>query len=336
MFNISTINNFLNKQIKKYILYRDNTYSKISKYPQLNCDKQKDNKQFNQKFNEYINKFISFINANQNIDSKLFYENLRTLIIKEKRNFNKLLFIKSCTTGRYNGYDNKILILREDNFYSIYHELLHCASRRVIREEMHVGFHKLVVDKKKLKTTLNIGKALNEGYTTLLEKRYFDSIEHTQKRGYAKEEFISSTLEQIVGKEEMEKLYFNADLDGLIERLKQFSSEEDIYLFLEYFDKILVNSKKKIKTKEAENIYKFIGKFLLKLHVYKVITLFKNDKINDDEFLNLIDDFIILLSSTYVIYKKNTYDFLTKDLADQILDKINEDLDNKQKNKIIC
>ena len=335
MFDISTITKFFNKQNRNYKLNKDNIYSKTSKVPQINFDKQKSNQSFNKKFNEYIDKFINFINTNPNIDLKLFYENLKTLIIKEKRTFNKFLFIKSCATGRYNGFDNKILICREDNFYSIYHELLHCASRRVIKEEMYVGFHKLIIDKKKLKTTLNIGKALNEGYTTLLEKRYFDSIEHTQKRGYVKEEFISSTLEQIVGKEEMEKLYFNADLDGLIERLKQFSSEEDIYLFLEYFDKVLVNSKKKIKTKEAENIYKFIGNFLLKLHVYKVITLFKNDKINDDEFLNLIDDFIILLSSTYVIYKKNTYDFLTKDLADQILDEINEDLDNEQKNKIM-
>ena len=36
-----------------------------------------------------------------------------------------------------------------------------------------------------------MGKALNEGYTTLLEKRYFDSIDHIQKRGYVIEEFIS-------------------------------------------------------------------------------------------------------------------------------------------------
>lgn len=335
MFDVSTIIKYFNTQKINYILRKDNIYSKTSKSPKINFDKQKNNKQFNQKFNEYINKFISFINTNHNIDLKLFYENLKTLIIKEKRTFNKFLFIKSCTTGRYNGYDNKILIRKEDNFYSIYHELLHCASRRVINEEMNVGFRKFTIEEKTGQITLDIGKGLNEGYTTLLEKRYFGSIEHTQKRGYVKEEFISSMLEQIVGKEEMEKLYFNADLDGLIECLKQFSKEEDIYLFLEYFDKILVTAKKKVRTKEAKHIYNFIGEFLLKLQIYKAIMLFKNDKINEDEFLTLIDDFIILLSSKYVIYKKNTFDFLTKDLADQILDEINEDLDDKQKNKIM-
>lgn len=334
MFDISTITKFFKNKKVNYALQKNNTYSKISKSQQISLDKE-NIQQFDEKFNEYINRFIDFINVNPNIDLKLFYENLKNLIIEEKRTFNHLFFIKSHTKGRYNGYNNKILVLREDNFYSIYHELLHCASRRVINEEMNVGFHKFSINEKSGKITFNMGKALNEGYTTLLEKRYFNSIEHTQKRGYVKEEFISSILEQIVGKEKMEKLYFNANLDGLIEYLKQFSNEEDIYSFLEYFDKILVTSKKKVKLKEAEYIYKFIGSFLLKTHVYKLIMLFNNDKINDEEFLTSIDDFIILLNINYVLSKKNTYHFLTKDFTDQILDEINEELDNEQKNKIM-
>lgn len=330
MFDISTITKFFKNKKADYALQKNNTCLKISKSHKINFDKE-NIQQFDEKFNEYINRFIDFINVNPNIDLKLFYENLKNLIIEEKRTFNKLLFIKSCTTGRYNGYDNKILIHREDNFYSIYHELLHCASRRVINEEMNVGFYKFTIEEKNGKITFNIGKGLNEGYTALLEKRYFGSIEHTQKRGYVIEEFISSMLEQIVGKEEMEKLYFNADLDGLIECLKQFSNEEDIYSFLEYFDKILVNTKKKVSPKEAKHIYKFIGEFLLKLQIYKAITLFEADKINDEEFLTLIDDFIILLNTNYVLSKKNTYHFLTKELTDKILDEVNEELDNTKK-----
>lgn len=102
----------------------------------------------------------------------------------------------------------------------------------------------------------------------------------------------------------MEKLYFNANLDGLIEYLKQFSNEEDIYSFLAYLDKILITAKKKVKSKESEHIYKFIGNFLLKTYVYKLIMLFNNDKINGDEFLTSIDGFIIILNSNYVLSKK--------------------------------
>lgn len=332
MFGFDTIIKYFSAQKTNYILHKDNAYSKISNSIQLNKET---NQQFNKKFDEYINRFINFINTNPNIDLKLFYENLKSLIIKEKRTFNKFLFITSYTKGHYDGYDNKILVLKEDNFYSIYHELLHCASRRIINQQMNVGFHKFAVDEKTGKITFNLGKALNEGYTTLLEKRYFGFIEHTQKRGYVIEEFISSKLEEIVGKDEMEKLYFNADLDGLINYLKQFSNEEDVYLFLEYFDKILVTAKKKVKSEEAEYIYKFIGAFLLKVYVYKLGILIENNTINSEEFLNSMDDFIKVLSINYVFDKKNNYYFLTNDFTNQILDEIYEELDNEQKNKIM-
>lgn len=334
MFDFSTITKYLNAQKTNYKLKKSNAYSKISKSTQIKFN-EKNKKQFDERFNEYINKFIYFININPNVDLKLFYENLKSLIIKEKRTFNTLLFIKSHTKGHYDGYNNKILVLRDDNFYSIYHELLHCASRRIIENEMNIGFHKFVVDEKNAKIIFNMGKSLTEGYTTILEKRYFSSIEHTQKRGYIIEEFISSMLEKIVGKEQMEKFYFNADLDGLINYLKQFSNEEDIYLFLEHFDKILVTAQKKIKPKEAEYIYKFIGGFLLKIYVYRLGMLIENNTITREEFLKAIDDFIKVLSINYVFDKKNTYFFLTKEFTDQILDEINETLDDIQKNKIM-
>ena len=330
MFDFSTITKYLNRQKTNYKLQKNNINSKISKSTKINFDKE-NKQQFDKKFNEYINRFIDFINVNPNIDLKLFYENLKGLIIKEKRTFNYLFFIKSDTKGQYDGYDNKILVLREDNFYSIYHELLHCDSRRITENEMNVGFHKFVVDEKSAKITFNMGKSLNEGYTTLLEKRYFSSINHVQERGYIIEEFISLMLEKIVGKEEMEKFYFSANLDVLINHLKQFSNEEDIYSFLTYFDKILVSINKKIKPKEAEYIYKFIGGFLLKLYVYKLVMLFKNNMINNEIFLESLDDFIRLLSTKSVFDNKNTYYFLTEDFTDQILDEINEDLDNKQR-----
>ena len=212
MFKVNTSIKKNNKQNRNYSLQNNNTYSKIF----IHSFDKEINYSFDKKFNEYINKFINFINTNPNIDLKLFYQNLKSLIIEEKRTFNQLFFIKSLTKGHYDGYDNKIVVLEEDNFYSIYHELLHCASRRIIENEMNVGFHKFSVNETNGKIIFNMGKSLNEGYTTLLEKRYFGCIEHTQKRGYVIEEFISLMLEKIVGKEVMEKLYFTADLDGLI------------------------------------------------------------------------------------------------------------------------
>jgi len=330
MFNFNIITKYFNKFKKNYSIQKNNSYSKVTNSFQISFNK-KEKYLFNEKFNNHIDTFLKFIEKNPNIDLKLFYENLKTLIIKERKKF----FIKTHTKGHYNSCDNKIVVVEEDNFYSIYHELLHCASRKITGNKMNTGFHKFVVDKKNIKILFNAGKALNEGYTTLLEKRYFESIEHTQKRGYVIEEFIATMLEKIVTSKEMEKLYFNADFDGLVNYLKDFSNEEDIYLFFKFFDKVFVNSKEKISPKEAKYFYEFIACFLLKTYICKLIYLLQNDLITKKEFEEMFDDFVEKLSINAVYDKKNTYNFLTPEITDQILDQVNDDLDNKAKKKII-
>lgn len=328
MFNFSIVTNYLKKYKNNYNIKKENKYYKLSKSPKLNIYRN-DTYFFDKKFNEHVNTFINFLEAKPNINLKLFYKNLKTLIIKERKKF----FIKTHTKGHYNSSDNKIVVLEDDNFYAIYHELLHCASRKIEGNKMNTGFHKFVVDENAKKILFNEGKALNEGYTTLLEKRYFSLIEHTQERGYVIEEFIASLLEKIVTSEEMEKLCFNADFDGLVNYLKDFSNEEDIYLFFKYFDKVFVNSKEKLTPKEAKYCYEFIACFLLKTYICKLIYLLQNDSITRKEFEELFDDFVEKLSINTVYDKKNTYNFLTPEITDQILDQVNDDLDNRTKKK---
>jgi len=329
MFNISIITKYFTKS-KKYSIKKRNIYSNISKPPKIIYN-QNEKYLFDKKFNEYINTFITIMSKNPNINLKLFYENLKTLIIKEKKNLNNIFLIKISGRGFYDLDENKILIQRDDNFFTIYHELLHCASRKVTNTQINTGFYKFIIDKKTKKITFKIGKALTEGYTTLLEKRYFDCIEHTQKYGYSVETFIAEIVEKIVGKDEMEKLYFNADFDGLIQNLKQFSNEEDIYCFLKYFDKILITSNNRVSSKGKKHIYKSMAYFLLKSYICKLIALLQKDKITREDFENLFDEFVENLSVHYVNNKKNTYYFLTEEFTNQILDEINEDLTNKQK-----
>ena len=332
MFNFSVITNYCNKLKRNYVLQKNHTYSKISKSPNINFNTE--NKYlFNNKFNEHINNFIKFIEENSNADLKLFYENLKTLIIKEKRNFNTFLFIKTSVQGHYSAYINKISVLKDDNFYSIYHELLHCASRKLIDDKLFVGFHKLIYCKKENLIIESIGTGITEGYTALLEDRYFSSLNHNNKKGYHIEKHICSFVEKIIEKDEMEKLYFSANPDGLIECLQNFSNEEDIRLFLSYLDKIC--KEKKIKPTTLKKIYMFIGAFLLKAYISKLITMFKTKEINRLEFENLFDEFIQELSSYSICDKKETYYFMTKELTDQILDEVNDALDKKQKNKIM-
>ena len=67
----------------------------------------------------------------------------------------------------------------------------------------------------------NIGIGLNEGYTELLAKRYFDK---SNNNGYIFETQIAKLLELIIGQEKMESYYFNANLYGLIEELRKYNN----------------------------------------------------------------------------------------------------------------
>ena len=63
--------------------------------------------------------------------------------------------------------------------------------------------------------------------------------------------------------------------------------------------------------------------------------MLQNDLIKRKEFEDLFDDFVEKLSINAVYDKKNTYNILTPEITDQILDQVNDDLDNKTKKKII-
>ena len=124
-------------------------------------------KNFDDTFVEYINSFLNTLQTkNPNIDLNLFYNNLFNLLIKEKKNFNRFFIFKTETKGKYKYKNNRIEVLKDDYPFTIFHELLHCSSSKKEKNCFSIGFYKKYKD-------FSVGAALNEGYTTLLEERYF-------------------------------------------------------------------------------------------------------------------------------------------------------------------
>ena len=97
---------------------------------------------------------------------------------------------------------------------TIFHELFHISSFRKNEEFYTLGFH----FRKKDNSLVNCGRGINEGYTELLTHRYTD-YSSSSSVPYQINEEIARLVEMIVGQDEMEKLYFSANLDGLIEKL---------------------------------------------------------------------------------------------------------------------
>lgn len=229
-------------KFKKYKLIKNNIYvgckykscihrEKLNPFLKQNYNILKN---FDDKFIEYINIFLNTLQAkNPSIDLNLFYNNLINLSIKERKNFNRCMFFKTYTKGIYKYKDNKIEVLKDDYPFSIFHELLHCSSAKKEQNCFSIGFAK---EYKKF----SIGSALNEGYTTLLEERYFN--DNFRKNDYENLKYIAKTIELLIGKDEMEKFYFTSDLNGLIKEFEKYgANKRQIMFFLDELDYILCN-----------------------------------------------------------------------------------------------
>lgn len=136
--------------------------------------------------------------------------------------------------GYYDGHNNEIVIeyykdrrqSQEKLKETLIHELLHMASTRSVRDGSITGFD----------IPLYLGNAINEGYTEYLTKKYF-----TKGSRYVNSRevdvFFAKGIENLVGDSKMQELYFNANLNGLVNEIAKYSSKEDAIKLLFLMDR---------------------------------------------------------------------------------------------------
>lgn len=200
-------------------------------------------------YTEAYNNFKNVLESNfDSSDLHNFYYNSEWVIV-HKFISNPFTY----TTGYYDSEKNKLKYKKE----SLYHEFFHLASSNTEIKPSYCGFHINKDDK-------GIGYALNEGYTDLLTERYFnEDIENS----YYEEAQFARSLERIIGKKKMEKLYLNADIIGLINELKKYYNLEEIEQFLINMDVILMIGNPYITPEEVLKINLLVEEcicFLLK------------------------------------------------------------------------
>lgn len=257
----------------------------------------------------------SLINFNNNVNE-----------VKIKRTGNVLL---SSSIGTYSCKENEIdyCIIS-----SIYHELFHMASSVFDNDKKltYSGFRQVCCERgSELKGT-NIGVGINEGYTELLAHRYFED-KHKLSKAYKFEVGIVEKLEKIVGQDEMKRLYLNANLMGLIENLKQYSSEEEILNFINSVDLVSKHSgdlfllgNDKIK-ESIMNVYSF----LLRTYIVKLKKQIENGILSINEFIEQSTQYIKSLG-TSVKVSGHKYEYLTEDDLHNILNDINNSFTNNE------
>ena len=172
--------------------------------------------------NEYNKEILNFIKVIiEKVPKKSlnnFYNNINSLEVK-----SNFLVKLARNQGYYNSITNRVFLDTRVTRNVIYHELLHMASTLYTKcdGKNYSGFVQA-------EGSYWICEGLNEGYTELLSNRFFNADNGT----YGIHVFLAQKLEEIIGKDVMEHLYFTSDLYGLVNILKQYSSGEEIEKFL--------------------------------------------------------------------------------------------------------
>lgn len=207
------------------------------------------------KYSDYIMNFYKTLSRNfALLDMSLFSRNIAGLNIIHHGFAYEKIFKHSHLSGEYLPLGNTIKINKHRVNDSIYHELFHMASTYCSKDEViHSGFS--VQSPVGLYSVL-IGVGFTEGYTEVLNKRYFQ--DETYDYSYQLQAEISFLTEQLIGRKKMESLYINADLKGFVQEFSKYADVNQIINFIRMVDKISKNMDYQEALANFEKIYSFL------------------------------------------------------------------------------
>lgn len=307
----------LRKNKKKFSLQKIDTNFSILESPKIELNQyntEQDIKTFKNIFRRKIRTFIKTLQENNNnINLNAFFNNLKTLVIEKGKFEDRIIYFIYKRNGLYSAKENKIMVLDNNNFISLYHELLHCATTKKQNNNIFCGFSQKTDSHK-------IGVGLTEGYTALIDRRYFNKYYPYDKISYKTEQIVASIVEEIIGKDKMEQLYFNADLYNLVEELKKYDDENNIKIFLKCLDSIFYKLNHEKQTKNLKERANFITTFLLNCYIKKLDELVKHGIITQNEkerkFFNVLDSL-----SECVKIKGKLFSLLNIEIANTMITK---------------
>ena len=170
---------------------------------------------------EFVKEF-KYIFPKEQVNNLL--SNLESLKIKTVIPNRTLVFSNYKSLATYNSKNNEIIVETNNEKHiknTLYHELLHVASRRVKENEYYCGFD--------IKNIIGIG--INEDYTEYLLEKYFKEEPEYDRRAI----FIQE-IENLIGEDKLEEIYFNADLPSLIKELSKITNKKEVIKLLYEYD----------------------------------------------------------------------------------------------------
>lgn len=311
-----------------FILQKEKSLKNVTvKLPkEITSKKEKRNEEYRQALKEDVSFFTARMEEKlPHVDLSLLKENLKDLSIEEKKGFGiRNLIMGTIIVGKYNVKSNKITVIKGHHQESIHHELLHTASSIVDENTLFSGFSQGRIGKK----SFYIGDGLNEGYTSLLEERYFSDV-HNPEYSYLIERSFAKMVEGIVGKDEMESYYFKGDLYHLVENLSQYDSQENILRFLKNLDIIsnhLGTDESSIYKQACQQSLLEANQFLLQAYLSKILPDVENGVLSTEDAANFANDIFSSLANNVNI--EEGYDAFTTDTLNKVIQNVNMHVPN--------
>ena len=261
---------------------------------------------------EIVNRFTYVLEQNISKENlQLFYNNLSSIKIKNKNVFLGFLseiFKTNSVSGQYFLDDNSIRILPlitnnilskfigvgiENYTINLCHEFLHMSST-IVDKKTNIafsGFSQI--------GTSSVGISLDEAYTEILLYRYFNFDKSLMSYKYEVE--IVKLIDEIIGKDIMTNLYFNADLYNFIVHLQKYIEVEEILMFIQNLDSIFVLED--YGTRYKNNIIYYhnsVIAFLVKTYKNKLNIQLKEGQISYNEASIKVDYFINKINKCFV------------------------------------
>ena len=273
-------------------LQNRNSINKIRETPQF------ENKNYIIPENDFKSYLVIFVKTLQdNFDAEdlsILFNNISSLKLKVLKNDLLYKILDSNMTAYYDKSKNRIIFTKEKYIEnSIYHELFHMTSVIHTKGNQYCGFSQSIE-----KNLNSFGVGFNEGYTDLLTNRYFD-----ETIVYYIEAEIAKQVENVVGREIMEKLYLKADLKSLIAELSKYSSLEEINDFINNVDMIClnkyVNKNKALMNLTANKILGFMYNIFMNRLKYDI----ERDKIYNETLTKKLIE--LNLKYLAMLFKKN-------------------------------
>lgn len=255
--------------------------------------------------------------TNFNLD--IFYKNIKNVKI-----LNGTKKEMGTHVAEYNIFSNTIRYIKEYFKMGISHELFHLASTILGDKRLFSGFFQMDI-----RTERFVGLGLNEGYTAILDERYFADYDPRKAevlgKSYLITKYFVAMVEQAIGKETMEEWYSTCDLETLTNTLAFATDYESTLTFYDCLDNIcLLLESRKFRRKYINIImasYEYASIYIARLYLDVLEHAYIDEMISDDDYEDFLLNLKEQLQRPFVIGKRfKTYsDTITDEEFDTLV-----------------